>query len=336
MTRIHQAYGRNYQLPNTTAHNETCANIGNVLWNWRMFLVSGEARYIDVLELALYNSVLSGVSLEGSDYFYTNPLRVTDPLPVALRWSRKRVPFVTSYCCPPNVVRTVAQVNGYAYAKSSNSLWVNLYGTSKVTTELSGEKVTLTQTTDYPWDGEIQLKIGEAGDKPFTVKLRVPGWAERADVKLNGEIHSAVAAPGTYVEINRTWKANDVVELEFPMPAQLIESHPLVEETRNEVAVKRGPIVYCLESDDLPKEVRLSDIRLSSTMTLHSSYEANLLGGIGTLEGNVSVHDSGAWDGKLYRPLAPRVNRSISVKFVPYYAWGNRDAREMSVWLPLD
>jgi len=336
MTRIHQAYGRNYQLPNTTAHNETCANIGNVLWNWRMFLISGEARYMDVLELALYNSVLSGVSLEGSDYFYTNPLRVTDPLPVDLRWSRKRVPFVTSYCCPPNVVRTVAQVNGYAYAKSSNSLWVNLYGTSKVTTDVAGEKVTLTQTTNYPWDGKIQLKIAETGDAPFALKLRIPGWAERADVKLNGQAQSSVAAPGTYVEIDRLWKTNDVIELEIPMPAQLIESHPLVEETRNEVAVKRGPIVYCLESEDLPKEVRLSDIRLPSTMTLDSSYEANLLGGIGTLNGNVSVHDSGDWDGKLYRPLKSSTNKSVSVKFIPYYAWGNRSAREMSVWLPLD
>jgi len=336
MTRIHQAYGRNYQLPNTTAHNETCANIGNVLWNWRMFLISGEARYMDVLELALYNSVLSGVSLEGSDYFYTNPLRVTDPLPVDLRWSRKRVPFVTSYCCPPNVVRTVAQVNGYAYAKSSNSLWVNLYGTSKVTTDVAGEKVTLTQTTNYPWDGKIQLKIAETGDAPFALKLRIPGWAERADVKLNGQAQSSVAAPGTYVEIDRLWKTNDVIELEIPMPARLIESHPLVEETRNEVAVKRGPIVYCLESEDLPKEVRLSDIRLPSTMTLDSSYEANLLGGIGTLNGNVSVHDSGDWDGKLYRPLKSSTNKSVSVKFIPYYAWGNRSAREMSVWLPLD
>lgn len=122
MTRIHQAYGRNYQLPNTTAHNETCANIGNVLWNWRMFLLTGEARFIDVLELALYNSVLSGVSLEGKDYFYTNPLRGTDPLPTALRWSRERVPFVTSYCCPPNIVRTVAATNRYAYAKSHDTI----------------------------------------------------------------------------------------------------------------------------------------------------------------------------------------------------------------------
>ncbi len=336
ITRIHQAYGRNYQLPNTTAHNETCANIGNVLWNWRMFLATGEARFIDVLELALYNSVLSGVSLDGKDYFYTNPLRVTDPLPVALRWSRQRVPFVTSYCCPPNVVRTVAQVNGYAYAKSNNSLWVNLYETSKITTDIGGKKVTLTQTTEYPWEGKIQLGVTEAGNKPFALRLRIPGWVERADVKLNGQAQSLVAAPGTYIAIDRIWKADDVVELEFPMSAQLIESHPLVEETRNEVAVKRGPIVYCLESGGLPTGVRLSNIRVPSTMTFDSSYEENLLGGIVTLSGNVHIQDSEAWEGKLYRPLKSTPGKAAVIKFVPYYTWGNRGAGEMSVWLPLD
>ena len=153
---------------------------------------------------------------------------------------------------------------------------------------------------------------------------------------MDGKPADVAATPGTYAAIGRSWRSGTTIELSLDMPAQLIESHPLVEETRNEVAVKRGPIVYCLESDDLPKGVRLSDIRLSSTMTLDSSYEANLLGGIGMLSGNVNVHDSGAWDGKLYRPLKPSTNKSASVKFIPYYAWGNRTAGEMSVWLPLD
>jgi hypothetical protein len=132
ITRVHQAYGRNYQLPNTTAHNETCANIGNVLWNWRMFLATGEARFVDVLELTLYNSVLSGVSLDGTNFFYTNPLRVTEPLPTELRWSRQRVPFVSSFCCPPNFVRTIAGSAQFAYAKSAGTIWINLYGGSSL------------------------------------------------------------------------------------------------------------------------------------------------------------------------------------------------------------
>ena len=150
ITRTHQAYGRNYQLPNTTAHNETCAAIGSVLWNWRMFLATGEARFVDVMELALCNTVLAGVSLDGTNFFYTNPLRVTDPMPVDLRWSRTRVPFVSSFCCPPNVLRTLAESAGYAYAKSSNSIWVNLYGASTLATKLGGQDIRLTQETEYP------------------------------------------------------------------------------------------------------------------------------------------------------------------------------------------
>ena len=158
--------GANYQLPNITAHNETCANIGNVLWNWRMFLATGEARFMDVVELALYNSVLSGVSLDGTNFFYTNPLRVTDPLPTELRWSRTRVPFVSSFCCPPNLVRTIAEVGDYAYAKSDGAIWVNLYGGSTLATELAGAgKVKLTQDTEYPWNGRVRITVNECGTK---------------------------------------------------------------------------------------------------------------------------------------------------------------------------
>ena len=139
ITRVHQSYGRNFQLPNTTAYNETCANIGNVLWNWRMFLASGDARFMDVVELALYNSVLSGGALDGTNFFYTNPLRVTDPMPLDLRWSRQRVPFVGSFCCPPNLVRTIAESSNYAYGKSNDAIWVNLYGSSSLETTLSGD-----------------------------------------------------------------------------------------------------------------------------------------------------------------------------------------------------
>ncbi|HEY3392560.1 MAG TPA: beta-L-arabinofuranosidase domain-containing protein, partial [Lacipirellulaceae bacterium] len=155
ISRVHQAYGRNYQLPNITAHNETCAAIGNVLWNWRMFLATGDARFVDVMELALYNAVLSGISLEGTDYFYVNPLRHIEPLPTQLRWSRRRVPFVTSFCCPPNVLRTIAQVNSYVYSKTADAVWINLYGGSVLSTELNGEPLKMTQETNYPWDGRV-------------------------------------------------------------------------------------------------------------------------------------------------------------------------------------
>jgi DUF1680 family protein len=147
ITRTHQAYGYNYELPNTTAHAETCANIGNVLWNWRMFLATDEARFMDVVELALHNSVLSGVSLDGTNFFYTNPLRVTDPLPTELRWPRQRVPFLGSFCCPPNLVRTIAESPGYAYAKSADAIWVNLYGGSTLKTALGSQPLELKMRT---------------------------------------------------------------------------------------------------------------------------------------------------------------------------------------------
>src|SRR5258708_5385649 len=187
ITRVHQAYGRNYQLPNLTAHNETCANIGNVLWNWRMFLASGEARFMDVVELALYNSVLSGASLDGTNFFYVNPLRTLDTLPTELRWPRTRVPFLSSFCCPPNLARTLAEVGCYACAKSEGAIWINLYGGSTLKTTLpDGQTVTLTQETEYPWNGRVRLTINECGTKEFALRLRIPGWARGAALRLNG------------------------------------------------------------------------------------------------------------------------------------------------------
>ncbi|HEV2694216.1 MAG TPA: glycoside hydrolase family 127 protein, partial [Verrucomicrobiae bacterium] len=250
VSRVHQAYGRDYQLPNTTAHNETCANIGNALWNWRMFLATGEAKFMDVVELELYNSVLSGVALDGTNFFYTNPLRVTDPMPMALRWSRQRVPFVSSFCCPPNLVRTIAESADYAYSKSDDAIWVNLYGGSVLGTDLAGEKIKLSQVTDYPWSGRVRMKIEACGQKEFALKLRIPGWANGASVRLNDRSDLAGAdtnSPG-YFEIRRVWHPGDFVDLDLPMPARVMEANPLVEEDLNQVAIQRGPVVYCLES----------------------------------------------------------------------------------------
>jgi DUF1680 family protein len=336
ITRVHQAYGRNYQLPNTTAHSETCANIGNVLWNWRMFLVTGEARFMDVVELALYNSVLSGVSWEGTDYFYVNPLRNTDPLPTELRWSRTRVPFVTSYCCPPNVVRTIAEVNGYVYSKTDDAVWVNLYGGSTLATTLDGEPLRLTQATDYPWDGRVRSTIDECPGDAFALKLRIPGWAERAIIRVNGDELDTKLTPATYAEVRRMWNPGDVVELELEMPAQLIESHPLVEELKNQVAVKRGPIVYCLESLDLPEGVRVEDVLVPASTRFATRYDDDLLDGVTVLEANVLAKQASDWSGALYRPVQQRELNEIAVGFIPYYAWANRGAAEMSVWLPVE
>jgi hypothetical protein len=335
ITRVHQSYGRNYQLPNLTAYSETCANIGTVLWNWRMFLATGKARYIDVVELALYNAVLSGVSLDGTDYFYVNPMRQVEPLPTALRWSRTRVPFVTSYCCPPNVVRTIAEANGYAYSKTDDAIWVNLYGGNTLATELDGKPLKLVQRTDYPWNGRVMIVLAECPDQEFALKLRIPGWAESATIRVNDSPVDVKAVPGTFVEIRRHWKPDDVVELDLPMPAKLIEANPLVEETRNQVAIQRGPIVYCLESPDLPKDIRVQDVVVPAGTELVPRYDANLLQGVTVIEADVLARPSGDWDATLYRPLGDVQEKPIKVKFIPYYAWSNRGPSEMSVWLPM-
>ncbi len=380
ITRIHQAYGRNFQLPNTTAHNETCANIGNALWNWRMFLATGEARFMDVVELEFYNSVLSGAALDGTNFFYTNPLRVTDPLPVNLRWPRQRVPFLSSFCCPPNLVRTIAESAGYAYGKSADTIWVNLYGGSALVTELADEKIRLSQETEYPWNSRVRIKIEACGKKEFALKLRIPGWASGASVRVNHgpvaagslpavepgfqpggkkltdasdrknaeAVSSSDANPGgrmppstagklpasTYFEIRRVWQPGDFVDLDLPMPAHLMEANPLVEEDLNQVAVQRGPVVYCLESPDLPAGVKISDVRIPSDMELHPRFDGRLLGGVVVLDGKILTRAGEGWRGKLYRPVQPEKFQTNSVKFIPYSVWQNRGPSEMSVWLP--
>lgn len=335
ITRVHQAYGHNYELPNTTAHGETCAAVGNVLWNWRMFFATGHARYVDVLERTLYNAVLSGVSLEGTDYFYVNPLRNVEPLPTRLRWSRTRVPFVTSYCCPPNVVRTIAEVHGYAYAKSDGAIWVNLYGGNRLVTTLDGRRVELTQKTDYPWKGEIRLSIDRCPDAEFALKLRIPGWAESAEVIVNDKPVEAELKSGSYAELRRRWQDGDVIQLRLPMPARLIEAHPLVEETRNQVAVQRGPIVYCLESNDLPGGIQIHEIIVPEDAELVPLHQPELLQGVTVVEADVLNRPLGDWKDQLYRPIQRGSEKSVRVRFIPYYAWSNRGESEMSVWLPV-
>ena len=335
ITRVHQAYGRDYQLPNATAHNETCAAIGNVLWNWRMLLVTGDAKHADVIEQSLYNAILGGVGLEGTSFFYTNTLRQLDPMPVELRWSRQRQRWISCFCCPPNVVRTIAQSAGYAYAKSDRGIFVTLYGAGACRTTLKdGTPVSLTQETDYPWDGKARLTVTPAEPKEFSLMLRIPAWGGGASVRVNGEPLNETIRAGTFVEVRRTWRAGDAVDLELPMRARTVEANPLVEETRNQVAVVRGPIVYCLESPDLPGGTRVLDVRVPRDVQWSPRHDAELLGGV-TVLGARAVASPAAegWEGRLYREVAPSSDRSIDLKLIPYFAWANRGKSEMTVWL---
>lgn len=333
---VHQAYGRDYQLPNFTAHNETCASVGNILWNWRMLQLTGNAKYADVMETTLYNGMLSGISLDGTKFFYTNPLSVNDDLPFSQRWSRDRVGYIAySDCCPPNVVRTIAEVSNYAYNISDKGLWFNLYGGNRLTTKLKdGSGIKLTQITDYPWNGRVVIKIDETPGKSFSMFLRIPGWCKNAGLTINGKHTGINLIPGTYAEISRQWKTGDELVLQLPMPVTYIEANPLVEETRNQVAVKRGPVVYCLESVGLPKTAKISNIVLSSGAGLkpHQLKIAN--SNIISLTGTAGFIGGKNWTNTLYREVSAVRSVKIPVQLIPYYAWDNRGHTNMETWIP--
>jgi DUF1680 family protein len=337
ITRVHQAFGRDYQLPNATAHNETCAAIGNLLWNWRMLQITGEAKYGDVIEQTLYNSVLAGVSQDGTAFFYTNTLRRIDPMPVELRWSRQRQKTMGCWCCPPNVARTIAQVGVFAFAMAPASVYVVLYGGGTLQAELpDAGPLKLSQETDYPWDGKIRITFEQSPRGELSLMLRNPGWARNAAVRVNGRDDRA-PQPGTFHEIRRTWAPGDVVELDLPMPVRLVEANPYVEEARNHVAVMRGPLVYCLESIDLPPGVRALDVHLYANEKMIARRRDDLLGGVTVIEGAALAIPTGDWSGRLYRDFSSSLalSREINVTLIPYYAWDNRGKSEMTVWLPL-
>jgi DUF1680 family protein len=234
------------------------------------------------------------------------------------------------------VLRTIAGSAQYAYGKSADTIWVNLYGANKLETELPRiGKVKLTQETEYPWSGRVRIKVDECDGKEFTLKLRIPGWASAASARVNQRPAESPMKPGDYYEIRRAWQAGDVVDLDLPMPVELIEASPLVEETLGQVAVKRGPVVYCLESIDLPAGVRPLDASLSADTKLRARYDQRLLGGVAVLEGQALARANSNWSGQLYRGLRPTKPTPIKLHLIPYSVWANRGPSEMSVWLPL-
>jgi uncharacterized protein len=333
--KIHQAYGRPFQLPNATAHTETCANIGNVLWNWRMLQITADAKYTDIVELALYNSVLSGINLEGKKFFYNNPLNVSAKLPFKQRWSKEREGYIAlSNCCAPNVTRTIAEVSNYTYNLSKEGLYVNLYSSNNLNTmTLSGDKLEVEQQTNYPWDGKIVLKIVKAPKDSYAFFLRIPGWSQGTTILINGKNVDEAIVSGSYQKIAQKWKKGDVIELNIPMPVELMEANPLVEEIKNQVAVKRGPIVYCLESNELPANVKVNDVVLN----VNSKFTTDFIkiGNRDLLSINAIsfVVLDNSWDKKLYKPISNKEETTASIKLIPYFAWGNKGKGEMSVWL---
>lgn len=334
---VHEAYGIEYELPNRLAYTETCANIANAMWNWRMLMLEGEAKYADVVELVLYNSMLSGMGVEGKDFYYNNPLRRHgEELPriIRLQDSPLRASHLVCYCCPPNIARTIASLNGWAYSKSEGALWVHLYGGNRLETQIAGGKLKIEQTANYPWDGVVRLNVLEAPASGFAIKLRIPAWAEGATVQAGTQAPQKAPA-GAYYEVRKAWRAGDRIELRLPMDARLVQANPYVESARNQVAVMRGPLVYALESPDLPAGIRVSEIALPAGIRFIPRHDKSLLGGVTVLEGEARRIPEGDWTGILYRTLrAPQI-QPVRVRLIPAYAWANRGMSHMTVWMPV-
>jgi DUF1680 family protein len=324
-----EAFGKDYQLPSASAYAETCAAIGNVMWNWRMLLITGEARYADVMERALYNGMLSGLSLDGAAYFYENPL--------ADDGAHRRQEWFECACCPPNVARLLASLPGYFASLTENSVWIHLYGESAGTTTLpGGEAVAWTQTTDYPWDGAIAITLTQAPPAPISLHLRIPGWAEEASLAINGARDEAALRPGSYARVERVWRPGDTLRLTLPMPVRRLIGHPNIVDTYGRIALMRGPLVYCVEQADHP-DADVATLRLPADADLQAVPRPDLLGGVLTIQGEAQAIDLSGWQRVLYQSAA-RVrsasHRPVRLTAIPYYAWANRSPGPMTVWIP--
>lgn len=322
-----EAFGDNYELPNETAYCETCAAIANAMWNQRLFLRHGDARYIDVLERILYNGFLAGVSLAGDTFFYPNPLASNGRYKFNMKRSATRSPWFDCACCPTNVVRFMPAVPGLIYAHRQNSLYVNLYIGGQAEMEVAGRRVQVSQETGYPWQGHVAITLVPEKPTPFAVYLRLPGWAQNRPVPsdlyrflatstdeigvlVNGEAVPWRAEKG-FARVQRTWQPHDTIELHFPMPIRRVLSHEKVAANRGRVALQRGPLVYCVEGID--NNGRIQDLVLADDAPLRATPRPHWLGGIVAIQGQA-------------KPLTA----------VPYYAWSHRGEGEMAVWLLRD
>jgi DUF1680 family protein len=297
-----EAFGDAFELPNDTAYNETCAAIGNALWNHRMNLLHADAKYFDVVERVLYNGFLSGVSLSGDKFFYVNPL--------ASSGKHHRQEWYDCACCPVNVVRFLPSLPGYQYATRGNAIYVNLYAQSDATIDLGGQRVTIAQETRYPWDGSVTLTVTPSAASDFELRLRIPGWCDAQGVRaaLNGEKGEGLIENGYLVFSLRQWKAGDRVELSLPMSIQREKADPRVKADVGRVALQRGPVVYCAEAVDNGGKV--SQLRAKPDTKYTAEFRPAMLGGVNVIKGD---------DGLLA---------------IPYYAWDHREPGEMAVWLP--
>ena len=336
--KIEEGFIDDYMMPNMTAYNETCANICNAMFSYRMLGLKGESKYADIMELVLFNSGLSGISLSGKEYFYANPLRMIHNSRAYnahenATESPEREPYLECFCCPPNLVRTIAKVSKWAYSKTENGIAVNLYGGNKLETYLQDQsEIKLRQQSNYPWEGQVSIQIDSCKNEAFEILLRIPDWAKGTKILLNGEAISEEIKAGSYTRIFRSWQQGDEIIIHFPMHVQLLEGHPRIEEVRNQVAIKRGPLVYCIETPDLPDNSSILDVYLDPHSDFQLTHKADFLGGLITISGNIYLR---SYEGSgMYKSLESFNWERHQTQFVPYYSWSNRGKAEMTVFMP--
>lgn len=325
-----ESFGDNYELPNLTSYNETCAAIANVYWNHRMFLLHGDAKYIDVLERTLYNGLISGVSLSGDAFFYPNCL-ASDGKYKFNQGALTRQPWFDCSCCPSNIIRFMPSVPGYIYAVKDNAIYVNLFIASKAKINLDNNEVEISQDTSYPWDGGIKINVDTKSQKDIAIKIRIPGWATNSPIPsdlykfvkyniinfsilLNGNSILFKMNKG-YAVVNRKWNKSDVLEINFPMPVRRVIANENVEDDQGKVTLTRGPIVYCTEGIDNNNDV--FNLVIPDNVEFTSQYSKDILDGITIIKGIVS----------------DKSGKKRQLMSIPYYSWSHRGSGEMAVWL---
>jgi hypothetical protein len=312
-----------YDLPNETAYAETCAAIGLVLWNHRLLQLDCDSRYADVMERALYNGALSGVSLDGERFFYVNPL--------ASGGAHHRQDWFDCACCPPNIARLLASFGSYIYSQSEDGLAVHLYVQGEAEATLAdGTRALVRQQTRYPWEGAVRLTVDPQPSADFPLRLRIPGWCRNYALGVNGKPVQPIEEKG-YACLRRTWSPGDTVELTLDMPVERMLAHPSAAQDCGRVALQRGPLVYCVEGVDHP--VSVHQLALSDAAELECRLDPDLLGGIVVIEGEAAATDPTPWSCALYLPAGEVAQFPVEMRAIPYYAWGNRDPGEMTVWL---
>ena len=330
-----EAFTFDYDLPNDTVYAESCASVGLVMLAHRMLKIEAKGEYGDVMERALYNNILSGMALDGKSFFYVNPLEVLpeacEKNPAMEHVKPVRQKWFSCSCCPPNIARLIMSLSQYIYTVGKNSIYTHLYIGGKAEFDLDGTSVTLTQETNYPWDGNVRLKATNFREKEFTLALRIPAWCRNYKLRVNGKIlETGVDILKGYAKISRIWNDEDTVELSMDMPAELIQANPKVRADAGKVAITLGPLVYCLEEVD--NGSNLSAISIPLDCSLEIEKDSSFSNGAVAIRTTAIRTDDKCWPDELYRP-AVNTEKETSIKAVPYSMWCNRKPGEMAVWI---